>query len=203
LTRRHRSQQPDDSSVPPPDQGRVRAGNPLMRHRAVIGVGAAFVVAAIGGGLVYFGWRTDDAVTPPPQAAGGLSAGVGPAPVFETAGHDSPDGTLLHGEFVVADHGGYQTRLTQTGTVVSASASAFTLSSADGFTRRYAVGPGTVIRNGEGAGAAAAAIAVGESATVQAEEAGGAVTATAVLHGSPLDLRSGVARRAASGMPVR
>lgn len=193
---------PDDSAVPPTDRlptARVGAARPAVRHRAFMGVGVAIIVAAIGCGLVYIGWRTDDTG---PNGPGPADEAAGRAPAaLETSGplgQSSPEGLLLHGQFVVAENGNYRTRLTQTGTVTAISTTNITVSSADGFVHSYVVNPHTVVRTSHGDGVAAA-ISVGEAATVQADETGDAATATSVFHGPTLD----VTGRPPAGVPVR
>ena len=80
-----------------------------------------------------------------PGGPGGPGGGPGGGPAGGPAGGGpmSPNGAnllnALHGEFVVAEAGGYVTRLMQAGELVEASDESITVRSADGFTATYAL----------------------------------------------------------------
>jgi hypothetical protein len=98
---------------------------------AVAGVGGAAVAAAtetsFHGGSGGFG---DFA------GFGGFEGPPGSPP---RARHGDGEPASLHGEYVVADHGGFSTLITQTGTITAISPTSVTARSADGFTQTYVI----------------------------------------------------------------
>lgn len=141
------------------------------RNKTLAAVGIAVVLAAGGAAVIH-------------AAAGGSGAGGpggpgfgGPPPGFggPNGAPNGPAGSVdaLHGVFVVPDgHGGFDTELTQTGTVTAVTDTAITARSDDGFTQTYVIDADT--RNGH------SAVHAGERATIRAVQRGGANTATVI-----------------------
>ena len=97
---------------------------------AVAGVGGAAVAAATDTGA--HGGFGDFA------GFGGFEGPPGSPPGARHGG--DPEPLSLHGEYVVAqDHGGYETRLTQTGKITAISPTSVTARSADGFAQTYVI----------------------------------------------------------------
>lgn len=133
-----------------------------------VGIAAAL---AVGGGLVV-------------HAAGGGSTDGGPGRMGPPAGWEPggpggpgfPGGNTrtLHSEAVVSDgKGGYLTELTQTGDVSSATDTAITVRSQDGFTHSYVLDADTRRPHQP--------VQSGEQVTVRATVTNGTANATAVL----------------------
>ena len=157
------------SATPTPDAPDEPPRRGWTRGQTLAAVGVAAVIAAFGGAAIY--------------AATGLGAGMHAGPgagrwggprSTEDPGR-GPDGwrgpaAPLHGEFVVAENGGYVTELIQTGVLTAASDTSITARSADGFTQTYALG----------SHAANTALAPNATVTVHATLVDGTATATMV-----------------------
>ena len=133
---------------------------------AVAGVGGAAIAAATDTGA--HGGFGDFA------GFGGFEGPPGPPPGARHVG--DPEPASLHGEYVVADDGGFETRVTQTGKITAISPTSVTARSTDGFTQTYAVH--------EVQGASAPPFAVGEPVVIEATRTG--ETATVSTMGPPL-----------------
>jgi hypothetical protein len=120
--------------APPASGGRARA------HWIV--VGSIFVVGLIVG-VILTGAAGAQTPSPSPTAK---------AKHFKGFGHGLGHGRFgggIHGEFVVPKPGGgYQTVLTQIGTVQSVSGSSITVKSEDGYTHTYGVDNDTLVAAG-------------------------------------------------------
>src|SRR5579864_745044 len=115
--------------VPPASGGRARA--PWL---VVGGIFAAGLIA----GLIISNLNIAGAQTPSPSPNGKLHRGFG----FK---HFGPGGGI-HGQFTVpAPNGGYETVLTQIGTVQSVSSSSITVKSEDGYSHTYSVDNNTLV----------------------------------------------------------
>lgn len=127
-------------------------------------VGIAAVLAA-GGGLAIYA-ATDSS----PDGGPGAGHMSGP-PGFGGPGQTQ---RTLHGEYVVADgKGGFTTELTQTGAVTSATDTALTVRSDDGYSKTYALDADTR-KPGQ-------PVQPGQQVTVRATSVNEGATATAVL----------------------
>ena len=136
------------------------------RNKSLAAVGIAAVLAA-GGALVIHAADTGRGGPGGPDGR----PGWGPPP----GGFDGPAGMTdaLHGEFVVSDgRGGYNTELTQTGTVTDISSTAITARSADGFTATYVITTDTKQSR--------QSIHPGDTASIRGVERNGTQTATVV-----------------------
>lgn len=125
------------SSVPPSSGGRART--PWI-------VVAGIFVAGLIAGLVITNLSFAGAQTPSPSPSAKLHRGLGHA--FGHKGFGGFGGGI-HGQFTVpGPNGGYQTILTQIGTVDSVSASSITVKSEDGYTHTYSVDNNTLVAAG-------------------------------------------------------
>lgn len=140
-------------------------------------IGAVAVAAAVAGvGGAAIAAATETGYHPNSGGFGGFGGFGGPAGPPPAAHHTSSDPLSLHGEYVVADGGAFETRITQTGKITAISPTSVTARSADGFTQTY------VIHEVEGAGAPP--FAVGDPVVVTATRKG--ETATVSTMGPPL-----------------
>lgn len=88
-----------------------------------------------------------------------------------------PAGTL-HGEYVVADgHGGFTTKMTQTGTVDEVTLSSIVVRSDDGFTQIYDFPSAAATPKGP--------VNAKDTVTVQATRTGPSVTLNSITEGPP------------------
>lgn len=134
-------------------------------RETLVAVGVAAVIAGFGGAAIYA------ATGSPAQQAFGHGMPGGPPGGFTSAQHLAGEPTTLHGEYVVADGGGFATKLTQTGTVTAISPTAITVASADGFTQTYEL---------PAAAHTDRTIAVSDQVSIQGTRAGQLTTATSV-----------------------
>jgi hypothetical protein len=140
---------------------------------AVGGIGGAAVYAATGGST---------------HSMAGAMRGPGG---FGGQGHGQPPGQggplpaaaqgalgMLHSEYVVSDgHGGFTTKMTQTGTVDEVTPSSVVVRSDDGYTQIYAFPTA--------AAAPAPSVAADDTVTVQATRTGPTVTLNSIGEGAP------------------
>ena len=133
---------------------------------AVAGVGGAAIAAATDTGA-HDGFGDF-------AGFGGFEGPPGSPPGARHGGEPEP--ASLHGEYVVADDAGFETRITQTGKITAISPTSVTARSADGFTQTY------VIHEVEGA--SAPPFAVGDPVVIEATRKG--ETATVSTMGPPL-----------------
>ena len=133
---------------------------------AVAGVGGAAIAAATDTGA--HGGFGDFA------GFGGFDGPPGSTPGARHGRDAEP--ASLHGEYVIADDGGFATRITQTGKITAISPTSVTARSADGFTQTYAIH--------ELEGASAPPFAVGDPVVIEATRKG--ETATVSTMGPPL-----------------
>jgi hypothetical protein len=130
---------------------------------AVAGVGGAAIAAATDTGA---------------HGSFGDFAGFEGSPGSPPGGRHGRDAepAPLHGEYVVADGTGFETRIAQTGKITTISPTSVTARSADGFTQTYAIH--------EVEGASAPPFAVGDPVVIEATRKG--ETATVSTMGPPL-----------------
>jgi hypothetical protein len=128
----------------------------LARLLAAVGVAGA---AAAAGTIGLAAAQSPTTTTPPTTTAPATAApsGATPTPPAEGKGgghRGGPSGGFggfggaLHGEFVVAKDGGYETLATQNGKVTDVSSTAITVVSDDGYSKTYAVAETTVVNAG-------------------------------------------------------
>ncbi len=138
-------------------------------RQTLLAVGVAAAIGGLGGAAIY----AATAESPRTFAAGprGMAAPIhqGPPPPAgqsPAAAQPAPNG-VLHSEFVVSDgHGGFTTKLTQTGTVDEVTLSSVVVRSDDGYTQIYALPPG----------AATNSVQANDTVTVDATRTGPTVT---------------------------
>ena len=124
-------------------------GNPVppvpgRRARAPWIVVAGIFVVGLIVGLILTGAAGAQTPSPSPTARGRHFKGFG-----HGFGHGRFGGGSIHGQFTVpAPGGGYQTILTQIGTVQSVSGSSITVKSEDGYTHTYSVDNDTLVAAG-------------------------------------------------------
>ena len=141
-------------------------------------IGAVAVAAAVAGvGGAAIAAATDTGAHASFGDFAGIGGFEGPPGSPSGARHGgNPEPASLHGEYVVADGAGYETRLTQTGKVTAISPTSVTARSVDGFTQTYAIH--------EVGGASAPPFAVGDPVVITATRRG--ETATVSTMGPPL-----------------
>jgi hypothetical protein len=160
-----------ETAVQPPSQ---RWG----ARRTLAAAGVAAVIGGVGGAAIYAATEGSASTTGSgphfiggPAHAGPPPSGPHPAPMAPT----SPVGAL-HSEYVVADgHGGFTTKLTQTGTVDEVTLSSVVVRSDDGYTQIY----------GFPSSAAGPTVAASDTVTVDATRTGPTVTLTSIGEGPP------------------
>ena len=149
------------------------------RWRAA-GTIAAVAATTVGGGVAFA--ATGDNTTPAPSASPseGSTSGNQKAPDHDKGPRDGLFGAL-HGEFVVQkDGGGYQTVVTQSGSVTAVSSTSITVKSADGYTRTYVVNADTKVnRDGK-----IADVKTGATVRIRAAVSGSTATASSIDDGS-------------------
>ena len=146
-------------------------------RRTLAAAGVAAVIGGVGGAAIY---AATEGSTPTmgsgPHSVGGPPHGAPPpgAPHPAPVAAPSPAG-VLHSEYVVADgHGGFTTKLTQTGTVDEVTLSNVVVRSDDGYTQIYGI-----------PSAAGPSVAVNDTVTVDATRTGPTVTLTSIGQGPP------------------
>lgn len=103
-------------------------------------VGAAAVIAGLGGAAIYAATDADSHPAGPHTAFGPGDQGGLPGIGMHSPGADSFGAMSLHGEFVIADRaGGYTTTLSQSGTVTAISPTSVTVRSDDGYSQTYVI----------------------------------------------------------------
>ncbi|HVB26916.1 MAG TPA: hypothetical protein VNE21_03265 [Mycobacteriales bacterium] len=125
--------------------------------------------ALLAGSVAYadVGGSTSAAATT--NRAGGTGARPGTSGAHSRARLAGPLRRTLHGQFVVRSKGGYETLDLQRGILTTASSTAVTVRSPDGFTRTYALTGATRIRE-RGQTEPVSALAAGDRVTVVAVE---------------------------------
>ena len=157
------------------------AGQPQQHRwgarRTLAAAGVAAVIGGVGGAAIY---AATEGSTPTmgsgPHSAGGPPHAAPPAGVPHPApvAAPSPAG-VLHSEYVIADgHGGFTTKLTQTGTVDEVTLSNVVVRSDDGYTQIYGI-----------PSAAGPSVAANDTVTVDATRTGPTVTLTSIGEGPP------------------
>jgi hypothetical protein len=158
------------------DQPRPRQ---WARRQTLAAVAVAVAVGGVGGAAVY----AATAGTPHAMAGGMRAPTHSPPPRPDAsppaqAGPTSAPGNVLHGEYVVADgHGGFSTKITQTGVVDELTLSQIVIRSDDGFTQIYAFPSASVVPDNS--------VAAKDTVTVEATRTGSTVTLNRIGEGQP------------------
>jgi hypothetical protein len=152
--------------------------------RSLAAVVVALVIGGVGGAAIYAATEgsprrlpgpqhvSGQMPGPPPSLGGPASAGGPPSQVTQ----QTPD--VLHSEYVESDgHGGFVTRIRQTGTVDEVTLSMIVVRSDDGYTQIYAFPSSTVVPQ--------PSLAAGDTVTVQATRTGPTVTLNSIGEESP------------------
>ncbi|RDH77950.1 hypothetical protein DVS77_13975 [Mycolicibacterium moriokaense] len=154
-------------------------------RRSLAVVAVALVIGGLGGAAIYAATGGSSRMLPGPQHIGGPpmpgpppgpGGPKGPGGPPSLAALQSPD--VLHSEYVESDgHGGFVTKMTQTGTVDEVTLSTIVVRSADGYTQIYAFPSSAVVP--------APSLAAGDTVTVQATRNGATVTLNSIGDQSP------------------
>lgn len=140
---------------------------------AAVGIG----VAGASGLAVWAGTSADSGGEDRSGGMPGMPGGPNGMPEGmpdRSGGTGGGSADALHSESVVEVDGGYETRLTQTGSVTSAAADSVTVRSADDHTASYAIDSDTAVTGGSGE------LAEGETVTVTATREGETAVATTI-----------------------
>ncbi|MFI5510863.1 hypothetical protein ACIA48_25645 [Mycobacterium sp. NPDC051804] len=135
-------------------------------RETLLAVGVATVIAGLGGTAIYAAIGSHAA-----RPFGHGTPGGPPPGGFSAAQHVTGAPASLHGEFVVADGGGFSTMVTQNGTVTAISPTSITVRSEDGFTVTYDL---------QSAAHTDKTVAVSDDVSIEGRRNGPAATATAV-----------------------
>lgn len=145
-------------------------------RKTAIAAVVAVVIAALGGVAIYAG---TSGTSGQQQGFGGPGGGRMGGFNGGQLGGGAADLQLLrstlHGDFTVAQNGGYVTERMQTGDVTALSATSITVQSKDDYTQTYAIDSSTEKANN---------LATGSTVTVLAKVSGGSATATSITDGS-------------------
>lgn len=119
-------------------------GTPAPRARAPWLVAAGIFIGGLLIGMIIASVHVAGAQTPSPTPGGKHFRGLGHG--FK---HGGFGGGGIHGQFTVpAPGGGYETILTQRGTVTSVSGSSITVKSEDGYSHTYSIDNNTLVAAG-------------------------------------------------------
>lgn len=144
----------------------------------MVAVAVAIVIGAIGGAAIFAATEGSPHVMGGgPRSPGWQVHGPPPGPGAPQPDQSTPD-AVLHSEYVVADgHGGFTTKMTQTGIVDEVTLSSVVVRSDDGYTQIYAIppAPATPFRS----------VAANDTVTVQATRTGPTVTLNSIGEGPP------------------
>jgi hypothetical protein len=141
-------------------------------------VAVAVAIGGLGGAAIYAATAgAPHTMAGAPRNANGQMHASPPEPgAPKPAGAAVPD-DVLHSEYVVADgHGGFTTKMTQTGTVDEVTLSSVVVRSDDGYTQIYEF---------PSASAANQSVAPNDTITVQATRTGPTVTLNSIRQGPP------------------
>jgi hypothetical protein len=142
-------------------------------RKTLAAVAVAAAIGGVGGGAIYA--ATEGSAHSMPGMKGGPMHGPGQGGPPRPNAHPNPAGAV-HGEYVVADgHGGFSTKLTQTGTVDEVTASSIVVRSDDGYTQIYALPPGSTGSTAK----------PDETVSVEATRTGATVTLNSIGEGPP------------------
>lgn len=156
------------------EQGRVRRWGTRQTLSAIAvaaaigGLGGAAIYAATQGSAHTVGGMRGQVHGPPPPPAPGVPPPI-PQPV--------PAG-VLHSEYVVSDgHGGFITKMTQTGIVDEITLSSIVVRSDDGYTQIYTFPSAAVVPN--------PSVVANDTVTVEAARTGATITLNSIAEGPP------------------
>jgi hypothetical protein len=151
------------------------------KRQTLAAVAVAVVIGGAGGAAIY----AATAGTPHAMAGAVRGPAHAPAPAPHPgaaspaqapAAAPSPDPAVVHSEYVVSDgHGGFVTKMTQTGVVDEATLSQIVVRSDDGFTQIYAFPSGS----------AAQTVAAKDTVVVEATRNGTTLTLDRIAEGQP------------------
>ena len=150
---------------------------PTPRHwgkrQTLAAVAVAAVIGAVGGAAIY--GATQESSRAMPGVMHGAPPGPGTPPPAQAAAGSAG---ALHSEYVVSDgHGGFTTKMTQTGVVDELTLSQIVVRSDDGYTQIYAFPSASVVPD--------RSVAVKDTVSVEATRAGAAVTLNRIGEGQP------------------
>lgn len=147
------------------------------KRQTLAAVAVAVVIGGLGGAAVYAATQGSSHAMPgvmrgqmhgPPPGSGTPPPAQAPA---EPAG-------VLHSEYVVSDgHGGFTTKMTQTGVVDELTLSQIVVRSDDGYTQIYAFPSSSVVPD--------KSVAAKDTVTVEATRAGATLTLNRIGEGQP------------------
>lgn len=161
------------------------------RKTAVAAV-VAIVIAALGGAAIYLGTSGSGSGQQGFGGPGGGRAGGFNGGQFGGGAGLSMMRDALHGDFTVAQNGGYVTERMQTGDVTALSATSITVKSQDGYTQTYSVGSSTEKANN---------LATGATVTVLAKVTGTTATATSITNANQAGGHGGFPGGGQGGFP--
>ena len=152
---------------------------PWRTRQTLVAVAVAVVIGGVGGAAVYAATEgSPRAMAGGPRAAGGQMHGPPPGAGAPPPPGQVPTEGVLHSEYVMADgHGGFTTKLTQTGTVDEVTLSSVVVRSDDGYTQIYTLPSGAAMPNRP--------LAANDTVTVQATRTGATVTLNSIGEGPP------------------
>ncbi len=139
----------------------------------------AIVVGVLGGAAIYAATNgSSHTMAGGPHISGGQAHASPPGPGgAPPPPNQAPSEGVLHSEYVVADgHGGFITKMSQTGTVDEVTLSSIVVRSDDGFTQIYAFPSGAGTNQ---------SVSANDTVTVQATRDGATVTLTSIGEGPP------------------
>ncbi len=138
----------------------------------LIAVAVAIVIGALGGAAIYAATEgSSHAMSGSLHISGGQMHAAAPGPAGPPPPSQAPSDGVLHSEYVVADgHGGFVTKMSQTGIVDEVTLSSIVVRSDDGFTQIY----------GFPSAAPNHTVAANDTVTVQASRDGATLTLTSI-----------------------
>ncbi|GAB3000297.1 hypothetical protein LWP59_36905 [Amycolatopsis acidiphila] len=167
--------EPTTTPQAPPAWGDPQPPAPKWSGRkTAIAAAVAIVIAAVGGVAIYAGTSGSTGQQGFGGPGGGRMGGFNGGQFGGTAAL-SQLRDALHGDFTVAQNGGYVTERMQTGDVSALGATSITVKSKDDYTQTYTVDSSTEKANN---------LATGSSVTVLAKVSGSTATATSITDGS-------------------
>ena len=144
------------------------------KRQTLAAAAVALVIGGIGGGAIYAATQGS-----PHAMAGGIRGQMhGPPPAAGAVPAAEPQG-VLHSEYVVSDgHGGFTTKMTQTGVVDEVTPSEIVVRSDDGYTQIYVFPSAPAVPDKP--------VAANDRVTVEATRVGTSVTLNRIGEGHSL-----------------
>lgn len=145
----------------------------------MVAVAVAIVIGGLGGAAIFAATQgSPHIMSGGPRNPGGQMHGPPPGPGAQPPPGQSASDSVLHSEYVVADgHGGFTTKMTQTGTVDEVTLSSVVVRSDDGYTQIYAIPSAPAVPMHT--------VAANDTVTVQATRTGPTVTLNSIGEGPP------------------